>query len=338
MVRKLSTVIVIFLVVIAGFIFLKTRQSQSGDTLVVYSGRGAALVGPLLQQFEADSGIKLDVRYNDTPPLATQVLQEGDTTPADVLFFQDSGYLGLLANAGLLQQLDPEILNQVGTAFRDPNAFWVGVSGRMRVLSYDPAVIHEQDLPKTLEELVDPKYKGQVGVTFDNPSFQAQITALRTLWGEQKTRDWLAGLKENDVRNYSTSPQVVTAVANGEILLGLTNHYYLYNLKKINPNIAAANYIFPAQGKDANLMIVSGIAITKDSHQVELAKKFIEFLLSPEAQQYLTMDVYEYPARQGFAANPELPDINQTELADINQTVLADLNPTIQDLQQLGLL
>lgn len=338
MVRKLSITIVIILIIIGGVIFLKTRQGQSGDTLVVYSGRSAALVAPLFQQFEQDSGINLDVRYNDTPPLATQVLQEGDSTPAEVLFFQDSGYLGLLANAGLLQQLDPEILNQVDPAFRDPGGYWVGVSGRMRVLSYDPNVISEQDLPKTLTDLLDPKYKGQVGVTFDNPSFQAQITALRTLWGEQKTLEWLQGLKDNDVRNYGTSPQVVSAVANGEILMGLTNHYYLYNLKKNNPNLAAANYIFPAEGKDANLMIVSGIAITEGSHQVALAKKFIEYLLSPKAQQYITMAVYEYPTRSGFAANPELPDIKQTELADINQTVLADLNPTIQDLQQLGLL
>jgi iron(III) transport system substrate-binding protein len=109
--------------------------SALADELVVYSGRGEALVAPLFAQFEKDTGIKLDVRYNTTSSLATQLLSEKQNSPADIVFFQESGYLTLLAEAGLLKTLNADLLKQVAPHSQDAKGRWLGSSARVRVLA-----------------------------------------------------------------------------------------------------------------------------------------------------------------------------------------------------------
>ena len=127
------------------------------ETLVIYSGRSESLVGPILAQFTQETGILIDVRYGSTDTLASQLLIEQENSPADVVFFQESGYLGVLAEQDLLEPLDDTLLSQVDTPYRDENGYWLGTSARMRVLAYnvdkftgDEATV---SLPETLEDL-----------------------------------------------------------------------------------------------------------------------------------------------------------------------------------------
>ena len=111
----------------------------AGGELVIYSGRSENLVAPLIEEFEKETGINVEVRYGGTAEMAATILEEGDNSPADVFFAQDAGSLGALAQAGRLEKLPDEIVNKVDARYRSPNGEWVGASGRARVRSTWPS-------------------------------------------------------------------------------------------------------------------------------------------------------------------------------------------------------
>lgn len=308
------------------------------DELVVYSGRGEALVAPLFAQFEKDTGIKLDVRYNTTSSLATQLLTEQQNSPADVVFLQESGYLTLLAEAGLLKELNADLLKPVDTRFQDENKRWLGTSARVRVLAYNTNLVKAEDLPKDLKELTDPKWSGKIGWAPSNASMQAHVSALRVLWGEQPTYQWLEGVKNNKPVSFQKNAQIVSAVGQGDLSIGWVNHYYLYQLKKQNPSLPVANYYFPESGKAGNILIISGAGIHAHTKKQAQAEQFIAYLTGEKAQQYFANDSFEYPTRTGVATHPEVTPLADIHFAKVSQKDLAEVEPTLQMLRKLGLI
>ncbi|MGA2654739.1 MAG: extracellular solute-binding protein [Gammaproteobacteria bacterium] len=322
---------------LVAFLTLFTLNAVA-DELVVYSGRGEALVAPLFAQFEKDTGIKLDVRYNTTSSLATQLLSEQQNSPADVVFFQESGYLTLLAEAGLLKELKPELLTPVSAQFQDEKKRWLGTSARVRVLAYNTNLVKPQDLPKDLKELTDPKWSGKIGWAPSNASMQAHVSALRVLWGEEPTFKWLEGVKNNKPLSFQKNAQTVSAVGQGDIAIGWVNHYYLYQLKKQNPNLPVANYNFPESGKAGNILIISGAGIHTHTKKQAQAEQFIAYLSGEKAQQYFANESFEYPTRTGIATNPEVTPLADIHFASVSQKDLAEVEPTLKMLRQLGLI
>ena len=139
--------------------------SGSADgPLTVYSGRSEELVGPLFAQFTEQTGIELEARYGDTAELAAQLIEEGDASPAQVYFAQDAGALGAVDAAGLFAPLPASVATTVPEAYRAPNADWTGVTGRARVIAYDPEQVPAAEVPQSVFDLTDPKWKGQVAI------------------------------------------------------------------------------------------------------------------------------------------------------------------------------
>ena len=149
------------------------------DTLVVYVGRAETLIQPLIDQYVSESGVEVEVRYAGSAELAAQILEEGNNSPADVFFAQDAGALGAVSKAGLLEELDQELLDLVAAEYRAADGSWIGVSGRVRVLNYNPEKVTE--LPASVLDLAKPEWKGRVGIAPTNASFQAFVTALRLI-------------------------------------------------------------------------------------------------------------------------------------------------------------
>ena len=169
------------------------RQKKNTSSITLYSGRSQVLIEPLLTEFTKRTGIQVEVRYDkSTQNLATRLLSEGAQSKADVFFAQDSGYLGALAKQNVLVQLPEALLALVPATHRDAQGKWIATSGRARVLVYDPSAVKPDDLPKTLSELTDSKWKDKLGWAPGNASFQAHVSALRHLWGEEKTAEWLS--------------------------------------------------------------------------------------------------------------------------------------------------
>jgi len=313
------------------------KEPAAAGSLVVYSGRGAVLVGPLLKQFTDKTGVQVQVRYEkSTEVLANRLATEGAQTEADVFFAQDSGWLGALAKAEHLAALPQALLDQVPAHYRDAGGRWVGTSGRARVLVYSPARVKTTELPKTLEELAVGPWKGRMGWAPSNGSYQAHVSALRHIWGEEKTRGWLTAVKGLNPTVYPKNSPQVKAVSNGEIDLGWVNHYYLHKLKAANPELKAANHSFPTAGDPGNLMMLSGVAITTHTKNEKGARALVEFLISAAAQEYFAQKTFEYPTRPGVALHPDVPPIGDG-LVRADQTHLTDLSGTLEMLRSLGL-
>jgi iron(III) transport system substrate-binding protein len=282
----------------------------ASDTLTVYSGREEELVEPLFERFEEETGIEVEVRYGDSAELAATIAEEGDNSPADVFFAQDPGSLG--AVEGQLAELPEDVLTRVDGRFRDADGHWVGTSGRARVIVYNTDELTAAEVPDSVFELTDPKWKGKIGLPPTNASFQAFVTAMRLDEGDARTREWLEALKANDPKFYEKNTPTVEAVASGEIQLGLVNHYYLYLVKEEQPDAPIANKYLPGVDPGA-LVSVAGAGILDGAEHSDAAERFVEFLLADAQQRFYTEEAAEaeIPLVEGIAPREGVPTLDE---------------------------
>jgi len=224
------------------------------ETLTIYCGRGESLVGPVVEAFQAETGIQVEIRYGGTADLAAQILEEGDQSPADVYYGQDAGALGQLASEGRLSPLPDSILDRVPARFRDPAGRWVGTTGRARVFVYNTELLTPDDLPDTIQGFTDPRWRGRIGWAPTNGSFQAFVTAVRLLEGEEAARAWLEGVLANEPVAYPNNSAIYQAVADGEVELALSNHYYLFRFLVQHGDEFAARTVSPGGGGAGGLI------------------------------------------------------------------------------------
>ena len=326
----------VFLTVSAG---LLASCGGEEETLTVYSGRTRSLVHPLLESFSEETGIEVRVKYASSAAIASTILEEGDNTPADVVFLQDPGSLGALAGAGVLRRLPDTLLDQVDARFRSRKGEWVGTSGRARTVVYNTSAIDPaRDLPKSIMDFTDPAWKGRLGWAPPNGSFQAFVTAMRVQLGEDATRRWLEGIKANDARSYPNNISTVAAAARGEIEVGFVNHYYLARfLEEEGLGFGARNH-FLGDGDPGALVLVAGAGILKASNNTAVAERFVEYLLSESAQRYFAAETKEYPLAAGVEPEGDLPSLASLDPPDVDLSNLSDLQGTLSLMRDIGIL
>ena len=292
---------------------------------------------PLLDQFSEETGIIVEFRGGDSGELAAQLLTEGDASPADVFFSQDAGALGAVQNAGLFTELPAEYLEAVPAAYRSAEGQWVGTSGRVRVLVANPELVSE--IPTTIDELLDPQWKGKIGFAPTNASWQSFVTGLRVLRGEDGAREWLEGFAANEPVAYEKNGAVRDAVDQGEVALGLVNHYYLY--EKIAAegaeNVVAVNQ-FMAPGDPGGLVNVAGVGVLASSDNQAAANALVAYLLSEAGQTYFAEKTYEYPLIEGVAPTVDVPTLEELQPPAIDLSDLDTLAETQELLADVGLL
>lgn len=302
-------------------------------SLVIYSGRSEALIQPLIDQYQQETGVKIEVRYAGSAELAAQLLEEGASSPADVFFAQDAGALGAVSKAGLLKTLDQGVLDKVDIEYRANDGSWIGVSGRVRVLNYNPERVTE--LPVSVFDLADAKYQGKIGIAPANASFQAFVTAMRSTEGDEKTLSWLGAMKKNGVV-FEKNSAILEAVESGQIEMGLINHYYWFAKAKEVGSANMKSKIAQFQSQDVgNLRNVAGVGIVSSDPK---AKAFVEFLLSPSAQQYFVEQTFEYPLIKDVAPYPGLTSLSDISAPSFDLNNLDALERTLELIRQAGLL
>lgn len=305
----------------------------------LYSGRDEELVQPLIDQFTEDTGIVVEVRYGNTAELGALLLEEGDATPANVFLSQDAGALGALSQAGLFTTLPDDVTSAIPAGFTSTDGSWVGVTGRARVVVFDGERLTADGLPDAIDEYVSDEWNGRLAVAPTNASFQSFVTALRVLEGDDAAAEWVSALADNNPQIFEGNSQILTAVDEGAVELGLINHYYWYGAAaEVGAQNMRAQLKFLTPGDAGSIVNVSGAGILNGSELDADALDFVRYLVSEAAQQYFVEQTFEYPLLPGVAAPEGLPSLESLITPGLDLSDLDDLATTQRLLADAGLI
>lgn len=287
------------------------RSARAAESLTVYNGQHRATTEALVAAWTKATGIPVSVRNAESPELASQIIEEGDRTPADVFYSEQSPPVAAVGEKGMLAKIDDATLKLVPAKYNAKDGTWMGASVRTRVITYNKNMIAEADLPKSIMDFATPAYKGRFAYV-KNDGFQEQVMAIVHIKGRDAALQWLKGLKEYG-RSYNGNRIASTAVLNGEVAMALSNNYYWYSLAREKggaDKIPLALYTFP--GDDAgNIFNVSGVGILKVTKNMATAQKFVAFMMGREGQEAMAATSAEYPVIEGVTSPFPLPPLSR---------------------------
>jgi iron(III) transport system substrate-binding protein len=323
---------------LSGGVSMGEMPDLSGE-LTLYSGRGEALVGELIEFIEdLYPDFTVRPRYNAAADLVNQIQTEGSNSPADVFFSVNAGALGALKDAGRTVALPSEVVDPVREEFRDPDRMWVGTSGRARTIPFNTDTYSDSDIPDDVFAFPDTEaFADSVGWAPTYSSFQAFVTAMRVLNSDEEARAWLEGMQELGVEEYSDEFLVSQAVADGEIDLGFANHYYIQRVLAGRPNAPISTAF--TEGDAGAVFNVAGALVLDTASDETLASNFVRHLLSAEAQDYFARTTFEYPLVPGVEPIGRLPSIDELNPPQgLDLTQLSDLEGTVRLMRDVGVL
>jgi iron(III) transport system substrate-binding protein len=332
------------------------------DELVIYSGRSKALVDSLVSMYQEKADVSVKVKYGSDAQLLAALQEEGDQSPADVFWANTTGALGNAVNNDLLAEL-PDSVTGRPARFVPSNQRWTPVTTRFRVLAYNSDKLSPEDLPESVADLpLHDDLDGRIGWTPAYSSFQDFVTAMRVTEGSDSTQTWLEGMTALNPKGYTSNTPMIRALAAGEIDAALTNHYYVLRLKhggaegeyegheeeeeEGEEEEKAASASAPVEtyrfqnGDLGNLALVTGAGVLQTSTQSAEAQRFLQFLLSEQAQSYAANRVNEYPVVSGTDVPDYMVPVDSalTLSPEFELEKLQDMDPTLDLLREVGLL
>jgi len=293
--------------------------SDDGPSIVVYNAQHEQLLEEIAPAFTDKTGINVELRNGSDPEMAAQLIQEGDASPADVFLTENSPAMSAVERAGLFAKLDQKALAPIPQQYRPTSGDWTGFVARSTVLVYNTSMVDESDLPDSIMDLADPKYAGMISFSPTGADFQAIVAAVLDIEGEQKTRDWLAGLKANGTV-YDGNNVVLESVNSGESAIGIIYHYYWYRDQAESGDNSDNTQLYFFGNQDPGAFLsVSGAGVLKSSDHPDEAQQFVEFLTSKEGQQDLA-DSYalEYPLNPAVTLGPPVKPLSELDPPDVN--------------------
>ncbi|MGF1644945.1 MAG: Fe(3+) ABC transporter substrate-binding protein [Thiotrichales bacterium] len=307
--------------------------ATAADEVNLYSTRKEDLIKPLLDQFTAKSGVKVNLVTGKDDALLERLKQEGRNSPADVFLTADAGRLYRAKDAGLLQAIKSETLTaNIPAHLRDTESQWFGLSLRARPIMYAKDRVKPESL-STYEGLADPKWKGKICVrSSDNIYNQSMLSAMIAHQGEAKTLEWAKGFVANFARKPSGGDRdQIKNAADGQCDIAIANTYYLAGMavSKDEADRAAAGKIgvfWPNQSERGVHINVSGAGVTAAAKNTANAVKLLEFLVSNDAQAWYAEVNQEYPIRDGIAFSETLQQWGQFKPDTLNLSELGRFN------------
>jgi iron(III) transport system substrate-binding protein len=319
-------------------------QAAHAETLTLYSAQHEQVVDALTAGFTKQTGIKVVVHEGEGPDVASQILQEGANSPADVFFTENSPELILLDEKHLLAPVAPATLAQVPAKYSAADGNWLGVLARENVLAYNPKLLPASALPTTLATtlagLAQPAWAGKIGFAPSDSDFLPLVSAMIKQDGTAKTLAWLKGMKAN-AKIYQDDEGVVAAVARGDVAAGIVNNYYWARLyTDLGPAKIDSKLYHFRNGDLGGLVNISGAAVLASSHHQKAAQAFLAYLVSPSAQTALGLSMidFEYPLRPGVAPNKLLAPFASLQPPAISAASLGDDQQAGLLLQEAGLI
>jgi iron(III) transport system substrate-binding protein len=313
----------------------------AGQTIVLYNAQHEQTTNAIIAAFNAATGIKVKVQNNSEDVLTAQIQQEGSRSPADVFYSENSNWLQQLDNRGLLAKVPAATLANVPAQDSATNGRWVGVSARVSALVYNPSKISAAQLPTSVLQLADAKYKGEFELAPTETDFWPVVSSVAKAEGNAAALRWLKALKANAAdSNVPDSETLVGDVNQGLTDFALVNQYYFYRLQ-VEKGAGALNekLAYLAPGDPGYVENISGAAALQSSKHLAAAQAFLAFLTSRAGQSVIGQgDSFEYPLRPGVPARSELTPLSELHPAPFTPAELGTGLGAKQLLQQAGLI
>jgi iron(III) transport system substrate-binding protein len=318
-----------------------SSSSGSGQSITLYNGQHEQTTDSLVEGFEKQTGIKVNVRNDDEDTLADEIVTEGSHSPADVVYTENSPALEYLQGKGLLAPVDSSTLAHTPSKYNSPQRDWLGVSARVSVLIYNPSLIGASELPRSVTELADPKYSGKLAFAAGETDFQPIVSSYARAYGEAAALKWLEAIKSNAGSHvYPDNETIADEVNRGAVAFGVVNQYYWYRMRaELGASNVPSKIAYFAPRDPGYVLDVSSAGILKSSrHQVD-AQKFLAFLVSKQGQEIIVHSIsFEYPIASGVStATPETP-FDRLQPNPITIPQLGDGSTAIALLRKSGLL
>lgn len=316
-----------------------TNADPALGNLVIYSGRSEQLIQPVIDAFRAaHPGVNVLLKAGSNSQMANALIEERANPQADLFITTELFTVQALAQQGVFEAYLPDGADRLPAEFIGPDNLWVGLTRRARVIMYNTDLVSAEEAPRSIFDLTDPRWKGQIAAAGStNGSMQAQIAAMRQLIGEAETEAWVSALLANQVTFFGGHTDVRTAVGAGEFKIGLVNHYYYYLQQAEGSPVGI---VFPDQetGQIGLITNATAAALVKGGANPAAARVFLDYLVSADGQKLFAELNYEYPLLPGVALNPAVQPLSGYRLASVDVVDAArDFDPTFALIERVGL-
>ena len=314
--------------------------SEEAEQVVnLYSARHYDVDEELYEEFTEETGIQVNVLEGEPDELIERIANEGEESPADVFIAVDAGRLWRAQEAGILQPMESEVLNSVVPEnLREPSGLWYGLTTRARMLVYNIENVQPQEM-STYEDLADPKWEGRICVrSSENVYNQSLLGSMVESIGPEATETWAEGL----VNNFARDPEggdtdQIKAVAAGQCDVAIVNHYYWARLAKSDDAadqeaVANTALFFPNQAGRGTHVNISGMGLVEGAPNPENAIAFMEFLVSPEAQEVFAESNNEYPVAEDVSLDPVVSELGDFKVDATNVATYGRNNPQVNEI------
>lgn len=294
-------------------------MAADGDGIVVYNAQHESLAKEWAEAFTKETGVKVTLRNGGDSEFSNQIVAEGKASPADVFLTENSPAMALVDAAGLFAPIEADTLALVPEQYRPSDGKWVGIAARSTVFVYNKDKLKEDQLPKSLLDLADPNWKGRWGASPSGADFQAIVSALLELKGEEATATWLKAMKEN-FKPFKGNSTVLKAVNAGQVDGGVIYHYYYFgDQNKTGENSKnVVQYYFKNQDPGA-FVSVSGAGVLASSKHSKEAQAFVKWLAGKGGQDILkTGTSFEYAVGNGADSNAKLVPLADLKAPNID--------------------
>jgi iron(III) transport system substrate-binding protein len=327
--------ILALLIVSITLVFLSnTNEEVQSEEVNIYTSRHYDADDFLYEKFTQKTGIQVNIISGKGSALIERLKAEGTNSPGDVFFTVDAGNLANFQKQGFLQSIQSEIIKQsVPVELRGKNDEWVAVAKRARVIFYNPELVSDKEIKDiNYEDLANNAWKDRVVIRSSSNMYnQSLVSSLISNLGIDQTEKWAKDL----VANFARKPQgndrsQIMAVANKEASIAIANTYYIGIMlsgKGGEEQLKAAQKVkiaFPNQTNRGAHINISGGGVLKHSPNRENAEKFLEFLLSEEAQVHIVNNTFEYPVLETVKPHPLIESfgnfkMDKTSVADFGK-------------------
>lgn len=297
--------------------------TAEAGALQIYSSQHRDVTQAWAEDFTRATGIETQIREGQDSSMGHMIVEEGETSPADVFLTENSPAMTVVERAGLLEPVAEETRAQVRDGMSPSSGLWTAIAARSTVLVYNTDLISEDELPASLMDLAAPEWAGRWGAAPGGADFQAIVAGMLADRGEAETRSWLEALAEN-AEVYQNNIATMKAVSAGEVPVGIMYHYYWYR-DQAGEQQSSANtklHYFGNQDPGAFVSLSAG-GVLASSDMPEEAQKFLAHVTSPEGQKVLVdSGSMEYAVGAGVGSDPALPPLDDLEAPPVDPFTL----------------